>query len=274
MNVMATPKTEELVPVPGGRDIPVPDGVDPALFKRRMGRLWCVTVKEAFDITPRMRRVRVTGGDLAGFTHKPGQEIILRLSQPDGDIARRHYTIRRFDPAATTLDIDFVMHGSSVATAWARGAKPGDRLDFTGPRGRVAFDPEAEWHLFVGDETCIPGILSMLESVPTAGRAFAFIEVGDRSDQQNVSTGPGASIEWLDRNGAPAGPSRILADRLAAFEWPAGRGRAYVIGETSNARTMRRELIARGFPKQLISAEGYWRPGRVGGHDHVDDEHA
>jgi NADPH-dependent ferric siderophore reductase len=37
---------------------------------------------------------------------------------------------------------------------------------------------------------------------------------------------------------------------------------------------MRRELIARGFPKQQISAEGYWRPGRVGGHDHVDDEHA
>ena len=47
-------------------------------------------------------------------------------------------------------------------------------------------------------------------------------------------------------------------------------------GESSlpNARTMRRELIARGFPKQLISAEGYWRPGRVGGHDHVGDEHA
>jgi len=272
MNVVT--KSEELVPVPGGREIPVPEGVDPALFLRRQGRLWCVTVKEAFDIAPHMRRVRVTGGDLIGFKHKPGQEIILRLPQASGDVARRHYTIRRFDAAANVLDIDMVLHGESPATTWARNVKPGDRLDFTGPRGRVAFDPDAEWHLFVGDETCIPGIFSMIEAVPPTSRAFAFIEVGDAGDKQSLGAGANVSIEWLYRNGAPAGPSRILADKVAAFEWPEGRGRAYIIGETSNARLIRRELIARAFPKQQISAEGYWRPGRVGGHDHVDDEHA
>ena len=274
MNVVVATKAEELVPVPGGREIPVPEGVDPALFLRRQGRLWCVTVREAFDIAPRMRRVRVAGGDLIGFTHKPGQEIILRLPQPNGEVLRRHYTMRRFDPAANTLDIDFVLHGDSPATTWARNVKPGDRLDFTGPRGRVAFDPDAEWHVFVGDETCIPGIFSMIEAVPASSRAFAFIETGDAKDKQNVEAGPGVSIEWLYRDGAHPGPSRILADRLAAFTPPAGRGRAYIIGETSNARLMRRELITRGFPKQQISAEGYWRLGRVGGHDHVDDEHA
>ena len=113
----------------------------------------------------------------------------------------------------------------------------------------------------------------MIEAVPATSRAFAFIEVGDANDKQSINAGAGVSIEWLYRNGAPAGPSRILADRLAAFVPPPGRGRAYIIGETSNARLMRRELIARGFPKQQISAEGYWRQGRVGGHDHVDDEH-
>lgn len=33
----------------------------------------------------------------------------------------------------------------------------------------------------------------------------------------------------------------------------------------------RRHLIARGLTRAQISPEGYWRPGRVGGHDHVED---
>ena len=27
----------------------------------------------------------------------------------------------------------------------------------------------------------------------------------------------------------------------------------------------------RGFDKSQIWSEGYWRPGRIGGHDHIDD---
>jgi NADPH-dependent ferric siderophore reductase len=262
-----------IVAVPGGREIPVPAGVDPALFLRRSGRLWIVSVVEAFDVTPRMRRVRLTGGDLVGFTYKPGQEIILRLPQPDGEVLRRHYTIRKFDAARNILDIDFVMHGNSPATNWARGAKAGDHLEFTGPRGRVVLNPDAEWHVFCGDESCIPGIFNMLEALPKLARAYVFLETGNEDDKQPLSPAADVSITWLLRNGAHAGPSRILADRLAAFEFPAGLGHAYIIGETSNARAMRRELIARGFPRDQISAEGYWRPGRVGGHDHVDDEH-
>jgi NADPH-dependent ferric siderophore reductase len=268
-----THNSDSIAAVPGGRPIPVPDGVDPAMFARRMGRLWIVSVKEAFDVTPHMRRVRVTGGDLVGWGHKPGQEIILRLPQANGEIARRHYTIRSFDAAQNCLDIDFVLHGDSPATAWARGVKPGDTLEFTGPRGRGVLDTEAEWHLLVGDETCIPAIFGIVEKLPKSARAFAFIEAGDASDKQTLTSNANVSVEWLLRNSAHAGPSSILSDRLAAFTLPAGRGRAYIIGETSNARAMRQALIARGFPREQISAEGYWRPGRVGGHDHVDDQH-
>ena len=31
----------------------------------------------------------------------------------------------------------------------------------------------------------------------------------------------------------------------------------------------RHYLLASGFDKAQVTAEGYWRPGRVGGHDHV-----
>jgi NADPH-dependent ferric siderophore reductase len=257
--------------VPGGRSIPVPEGVDPAVFARRIGRLWLVTVESAFDITPRMRRVRLTGGDLVGWSHKPGQEIILRLPQADGEVLRRHYTIRSFDAASNSLDVDFVLHGDSPATRWARNAKREDRLEFTGPRGRIVLDPAAEWHLFSGDETCIPSIYGMVETLPKSAHAFVFIEANDAEDKQPLKTDATVSVEWLFRNGAPPGPSRIMLDRINAFAFPEGRGQAYVIGETSNARALRQSLIARGFPREQISAEGYWRPGRVGGHDHVDD---
>jgi NADPH-dependent ferric siderophore reductase len=273
MDDIVANSSKHIVPVPGGREMPVPEGVDPVLFKRRMGRLWIVSVEKAFDITPRMRRVQLVGGDLIGWSHKPGQEIILRLPQPDGEVLRRHYTVRNFDAAHNRMDVDFVLHGNSPATNWARHVKPGDVLEFTGPRGRVVLHPEADWHVFIGDETCIPGIFNMAEALPKSARAFAFVEAQDADDKQPLKAAADVSLEWLLRNGAPAGPSRILADKLDAFKFPAGKGHAYIIGETSNARTMRRALIARGFPKDQISAEGYWRPGRVGGHDHVDDEH-
>jgi NADPH-dependent ferric siderophore reductase len=62
-----------------------------------------------------------------------------------------------------------------------------------------------------------------------------------------------------------------LIEALEAFQPPPGVGQACVIGETSTVRAQRQGLIARGLPKSQIAAEGYWRPGRVGGHDHVND---
>ncbi len=37
------------------------------------------------------------------------------------------------------------------------------------------------------------------------------------------------------------------------------------------ALAQRHHLIGRGFTRDRISSEGYWRPGRIGGHDHVED---
>jgi NADPH-dependent ferric siderophore reductase len=52
---------------------------------------------------------------------------------------------------------------------------------------------------------------------------------------------------------------------------PHGRGHAILIGETSNVRKQRQNLISRGLTREQIASEGYWRPGRIGGHDHVED---
>jgi len=220
-----------------------------------------------------MRRVSLTGADLQDLTYKPGQDLVLAMPLGDGTTGRRHYTIRRFDPVSRHLDIDFVLHGDSPSGNWARSVRTGDRIEAMGPRGRVVLNPEAEWHLFAGDETCIPGIFGMLEILPVDARAWAFIEIPDGGEKQNVRTDAALHLEWIER-GAPAGPSSLMLERLRAFALPPGRGHAYIIGETSNVRAQRHDLLARGMTKEQIAAEGYWRPGRIGGHDHIEERPA
>jgi NADPH-dependent ferric siderophore reductase len=111
----------------------------------------------------------------------------------------------------------------------------------------------------------------MLESLPAGERAVAIIEVAGPEEEQVIETNARVEMRWLHRGGPPTAASPRLIDALASFALPPGVGQACVIGETAAVRAQRHDLIARGLPKGQIAAEGYWRPGRIGGHDHVFD---
>lgn len=252
--------------------MPEPSEQSPEQPQRRRPPLaaWTLTVADALDVTPRMRRVRFVSQGLDAFPWRPGQDVVLNIPTPEGE-ARRHYTVRAFDRAETRLDIDFALHGDSPATNWARQAKMGDSIVAHGPRGRTTVDHHADWHLFVGDETAMPGILAMIESLRPGARAQAIIEVRDADERQAPAAVADVDIEWFYRQGPAVAGSRALIERMNLFAPPPGVGQAAVIGETAMVRAVRQGLIARGFPRERICAEGYWRPGRIGGHDHVFD---
>jgi NADPH-dependent ferric siderophore reductase len=241
----------------------------PTAFRRPPLSRWPLTVVGAQDITPRMRRVSLVGAAMDGFAHRPGQDLALTLPDGRGGQVRRHYTIRRFDAAEGRLDIDVVLHGASPATNWARGAALGDEIVAEGPRGRTTVRGPADWRLFAGDETALPAIAAMIESLGAGERAIAFIEVAGAAEEQPIETAARLELTWLHRSGAPQAPSLGLLEALTRFQPPRGEGQACVIGETSTVRALRQGLIARGLAKDRIAAEGYWRPGRVGGHDHI-----
>ncbi|GAU82086.1 iron-chelator utilization protein [Bosea sp. BIWAKO-01] len=232
---------------------------------------WTLSVVESFDIAPHMRRVVVTAENLDELSYAPGQALILRMPLPDGGTGRRDYTIRWFDRSQKRLAIDFVMHGATPAPNWARAAKPGDTLLAQGPRGRTTLNAEADWHLFCCDETGLPAVQHILEAMPAGHAAFAWIDVSDAAAEMPLQTAAALTVEWVHRNGAAAGPNTLVLDRLRSFILPEGRGHAYLVGETSNVRAQRHHLIGRGLGRDQIASEGYWRPGRIGGHDHVDD---
>ncbi|HEY9218035.1 MAG TPA: siderophore-interacting protein, partial [Phenylobacterium sp.] len=113
-------------------DLPAPfPQMDPEMFRRRFGRAWTLEVVEAFDVTPKMRRVVYSAPDLDDFDHKPGQEVLLLLQTPAG-LERRHYTIREADRAARRVSIDFYLHGDSPGARHGREAEPGETVTVLG----------------------------------------------------------------------------------------------------------------------------------------------
>jgi NADPH-dependent ferric siderophore reductase len=239
------------------------------VMRRPPLRAWNLTVVGRAQVTPRMLRVSFAAPALAVEPWRPGQDLVLSLPQKDGSMARRHYTIRDIDPATGRVDIDFVLHGDSPAGRWARAAERSHAIEAQGPRGRTILAADVEHHLFLGDETCMPAIFAMVESMPVGASATALIEIANPDEAQTLSTRADVQIEWLAREGAAPGPNSLLLDRLQALNPSPASTHAYVIGETSNVRAQRHYLLAHGFDKARITAEGYWRPGRVGGHDHV-----
>lgn len=233
---------------------------------RKGRRAWPLTVTAKEQISPRMVRVKFSGSDLNELNWIRGQDVVLELPRADGSLSRRHYTIRNHDPEARMLAIDFVLHGEGASGRWLESLQPGDTVDAVGPRGHT-YLRDADWHLFCGDETCLPGIAAMIEGLPRGTRAVAFIEVDSEADA--VPPDADAVITWLFRNGKAPGPSTLLFNAIEGFALPEGGGFAYIIGETSNVRAIRHRLIERGLSRERIASEGYWRPGRIGGHDHI-----
>lgn len=238
--------------------------------KKAAGPMRTMRVVRCSDVTANMRRIVLEFDDGEGVSYEPGQALVFAVPLKEGGTGRRDYTIREYEPETGEVSVDFFLHGSAPGADWARTARPGDTIEARGPRGKTILSAAADWHLFVGDETCIPAILHMLERLPRAARAIAFVELGDPDDRQDVRTGADLDLRFVHRRDGDE--DMTIVREVEALTLPEGQGQAYVIGQTAKVQQIRRGLIARGLDKSSISAEGYWRPGRKGGHDHIRDE--
>jgi NADPH-dependent ferric siderophore reductase len=237
-------------------------------------------VRRTERLTPHMIRVVFGGGDVAAFPDTPYTDRYVKLQFPRPGVrypdpfdletiraelprdqwpVTRTYTVRALDPAAGELAIDFVHHGDEgVAGPWAAGARPGDLLRLMGPGGAYAPDPDADWHLMVGDEAALPAIGAACERVRPGVPVLALLEVGDAGERQVLAGDVDA--RWLYRD-ASAPDQLVDAVRAAAF--PAGRVHAFVHGEAGFVRDVRRHLLdERGIAREALSVSGYWRRGR------------
>lgn len=234
-----------------------------ALAERLGVRALSLEVDMASALTPACRRIRLRGQDLVGLAPMAGQDLMVSIDTANGRARRRRYTIRHFDHASGTVDLDIVLHGDGPGVAWARTLQRGAVVEALGPRGRVGLDPEADWHLFVGDDSFAPAALAMAEALPVGAEVLLAlgIEEADHAQPHVIAAslgGPG----WVVRDDEGADSPVILVRALARTPVPNGRGHAYVGGEHVLVQGLRRFLIEWGMSPASIDAKPYWRLGR------------
>jgi NADPH-dependent ferric siderophore reductase len=219
-------------------------------------------VVESELISPSFQRILLTAPELAGFRYDPGQDVMLLVAAEGTRPVRRRYTIRSLDRATLTLTLSVVLHGDGPGERWIRAARPGDTIEGIGPRGKITTSPEADWHLFMGDESAMPAILAMTESLPGDADATLVIEVPGPDDEQELLAPARTRLSWLHRLGGQPGDPALLAVEAAEIELPAGEGHAYLLGEASVASKLRETLAARGLRQDQMSPKAYWGRGR------------
>ncbi|MEU3949754.1 siderophore-interacting protein [Streptomyces sp. NPDC029526] len=253
------------------------------------------TVADIVDVTPNMRRITLTGEELAegvmgeGY-HRPAfrsdgfdDHVKLVVPPADGALPRigtqeetrfawnpevlgntRDYTVRSWDPAANSFTVDLVRHDHGLAASWAFSARPGDTIHFAGPKSCARINPDADWHLLAGDETALPAIARWLEEAPAGTRGHVVVEVPTEADRQQIATRADVTVEWLVRDGEPAGTGTRLFDAVRRVDLPEGRVHAWVAGEAMTIAPIRRHLRNEvRLPREDVEVTGYWRRPRT-----------
>jgi NADPH-dependent ferric siderophore reductase len=248
-------------------------------------------VVDTAEVTPHMRRITFGGDGLTGFTPvAPDQQLKLFFArdggvpevpepEPDGDVMRwyqrylavpepvrpwmRTYTVRRHDARRRQLEIDFVLHADNEgpASRFAARARAGDVVGMYGPSVSHFRRPGGHaWRLLVGDETALPAIGATLESLPAGERAVVYAEVADAGEEQRFTSAADVEVHWLHRGTRPPGGSTQLLDVVRTAELPDGPAYAWVAGEASAVRAVRRHLVGeRAVARRAVAFAGYWR---------------
>src|SRR5829696_2759967 len=195
-----------------------------------------VAAREA--ATPRMARFTLRAPAFEDLgVEQPGEIITLGWCEPGEPLVLpergwrfpggreqhwRNFTVRAHRPEQAEIDVDFFLHGDvGRASAWAMRASPGDRVGYAGPRVHFAPDREADWTLLVADETGLPALLAIAESLPAGHPVVALAEIHDERERQPVELAAALDLRWCSRDGRPAGTTTVLADALAALDLPA-----------------------------------------------------
>ncbi len=193
----------------------------------------------------------------------PGQDVMLLVGVEGNRPVRRRYTIRDLDQASQTVTLDVVLHGDGPGERWVRAARPGDKIEGIGPRGKITTAEGADWHLFVGDESALPAIFRMAESLPCGAQARVLLEIPGPEDEQDLHAVASTHVTWLHRAGGPAGEPAALAAATAQVPLPPGQGHAYLLGEARVVARLREVLAGRGLDAGQVSPKAYWGRGRA-----------
>ncbi|WP_067138695.1 siderophore-interacting protein [Microtetraspora malaysiensis] len=280
-------------------------------------------------LSPTFVRVTFAGEELSGFGHDGyDQRVKVVVPLPDAGLDAfptgpdwfpiwrdlpedrknpiRTYTVRALREAPgrhRELDVDFALHGPvGVASRWAAQARPGSPVVIVGPDARYSGPPVGvEWAppagatrlLLVGDETAVPAVSAIAETLGDSAAVRVLLEVPGPGDVLDLRVTPNVEVTWLPRGTAPHGELLIPAVRDAVRELGVAAGGpergeesgdgpgdesperlwdvperasggfyAWLAGEMGVVRELRRHLVRElGVDRSCVAFMGYWRQG-------------
>ena len=242
------------------------DPASSSLFQRVRHELKArvLTVSDASYLTPNMRRLVLTGDDLADFDSAGFDDHVkVILTDASGNREMRDYTPRRFDRESRMLTIDFAMHDAGPITNWARNAHHGDQVTIGGPRGSSVVVPEVRRFLLIGDETALPAIGRKLEEAREDDEIHAIIAVGSAAEEQRFDTRARAQVTYIYRPLSSADDPTPLLPHVESLEIRP-ETLVWAGAEAKVARAIRQCMTdVHGIPLGWIKASGYWVSGQA-----------
>jgi NADPH-dependent ferric siderophore reductase len=245
----------------------------PAPFRR-------IHITGTRQVTGRMIGVTVAGSEMEGFSvEAPASSVRLLLPTAEGLTipnwngnefllqdgtrpALRTLTPVRFDPSALELDLEIVLHEGGLMSAWALSAKAGDPVALSGPGRGTTIDQGAREWLIAGDESAIPAMCQVIETLPVEAVAHVIVEIEHHDARHPLPDRP-VRVEWLVREPGSV-PGSVLTDAVQQAEITAGV-RVWAAGEAASMQLIRRYLFdEREIPRQHTIIRGYWKHERAG----------
>ncbi|MFC3850204.1 siderophore-interacting protein [Corynebacterium hansenii] len=179
----------------------------------------------------------------------------------------RVYTVAGFDAAQRRMDIDVVRHADpSPMMTWLAGARPGDAIVVTGPRGHQLPVPGEPRH-FLADSSGLPALAGILAGTARGGSRDHVVVAApeDHVDlfiaeltAHGVEIGADVSLVVVDPSAAGAGP---LSEVFRSLDVPAGAS-VWAAGERDDIRAIRARCRDElGLPRERMRLSGYWRRG-------------
>lgn len=230
-----------------------------------MSDVFRVDVVDAFELSPNLRRIRLSGESLRNWAPTGKADEFIRVTIPDTDPApgwekdpsnARIYTVRRWDPAHLTIDVDVVIHGPGRGSSWGRDARPGDQVALGEPRGY--YDPPAgsTRRLLIADASGLPAIARILEEATPDESFDVLVELISEDDAIALPSPADVNVQWrVSGNGR--GPSALVSamERLT----PGDDTYIWIACETAQSRAARTFLRANwSRHHSLYRIVGYW----------------
>lgn len=238
-------------------------------------------VKSITRPTPHMARITLQGDDLHDFyspgfddhvkllfSEQAGQELAvpqvgergLVFDEGQAKPVMRDYTPLAYDNQACEMVIDFVLHGTGVASTWAEQAKEGDRLLMAGPRGSMLIPTVFDWQVLVGDETALPAITRRLRELKQGTKVSVVVAINHEEARMPLSSAADIDVHWVVEPNGDVARQKILATLQSLAAAKQGEGFAWGAVEYSQVGPVREASMQHfDLDASRVKVSSYWR---------------